>query len=199
MRSIHVFAAAALVLMTLVGCSGPTHSDEDNEARGVIDADAINWSQLKPAVDEMLGEISRINAQGWPSQVPMTPDAPHRAQLRIHTIQNRTRSRLDVQLYKNMLLNALVKQGIVYVVGDAHDHAAVSGEREYTAKGGTTQDLQADEDTTGLVLQGEISDAVIDQADVKQHDFQFNLRLIETKKNRILAVSNTEFRRKKAR
>ena len=42
-------------------------------------------------------------------------------------------------------------------------------------------------------------DAVIDQGDVRQHDFQFNLRLIDTKKNRVLAVSDTEFRKIKER
>ncbi|MBL4846746.1 MAG: hypothetical protein JKY65_14585 [Planctomycetes bacterium] len=199
MRSIHALTLAALALMTLAGCSGPTHSVEDPEAHGVIDADAIGWNELRPAVDEMLSEIARLNAQGWPSQVVMTPEAPHKPQLRIHTIQNRTRSRLDIQMYKNKLNNALVKQGIVYLVSDAHDHQAVSGERDYSDSGGTTQGIDANEDATGLVLQGEISDSIIDQGDVRQHDFQFNLRLIETTKNRVLAVSDTEFRKKKSR
>lgn len=197
-RSIHVFAALALTA-TFAGCSGPTHSVEDPESYGVIDTDAINWNELRPAVDEMMGEISRLNAQGWPSHVVMTPEPPYKPQLRIHTIQNRTRSRLDVQMYKNKLNNALVKQGIVYLVGDAHDHQAVAGERDYSQSGGTTQNLEGDEDATGLVLQGEIQDSVIDQGDVRQHDFQFNLRLIDTKKNRVLAVSDTEFRKKKVR
>ena len=199
MRSIHILAGAALALTTLAGCSGPTHSDEDNEARGVIDADAIGWAELRPAVEEMLGEIARLNAQGWPKQVSLSPDAPHKPLLRIHTIQNRTRARLDIQMYKNKLMSALVKQGVVTLVGDAHDHQAVSSERDYANSGGTTQNLAADEDATGLVLQGEISDAIIDQTAVRQHDFQFNLRLIETSKNVILAVSDKEIRKKKAR
>lgn len=193
------FLATAFATLSLAGCGGATHSVEDPQEYGVIDADAINWNELRPAVDEMMGEIAKINAQGWPSHVVMTPEPPHKPQVRIHTIQNRTRSRLDVQMYKNKLTNMLVKQGIVYVVSDAHDHAAVAAERDYSASGGTTQDLQGDEDATGLVLQGEIQDAVIDQADVRQHDFQFNLRLYDTRKNRVLAVSDTEFRKAKRR
>jgi peptidoglycan-synthase activator LpoB len=197
-RSIHALAALALTA-TFVGCSGPTHSDEDPEARGVIDADSINWHEIRPAVDDFMAKLSRLNAQGWASHVVMTPEPPHKPQVRIHNIQNRTRVRFDTQILKNKLSNALVEQGVVFLVSDAHDHQAVSGERDYSQSGGTTQNLEGDEDATGLVIQGEIQDATIDQGDVRQHDFQFNLRLIDTRKNRVLAVSDTEFRKKVTR
>ena len=190
--------ACGLALTTLVGCGGPTHRVADPQEYGVVDTDAINWNELRPAVDEMMGEIARLNAQGWPSHVVMTPEAPFKPQLRIHTIQNRTRERLDIQAYKNELMNALVNQGIVYVVGDSRDRAAVGAERDYSDAGNTTQELTGDEDATGLVLQGEIQDFVIDQENARQHDYQFNLRLIDTKKNRILKVTSTKFRKKKS-
>ncbi|MGE0712018.1 MAG: hypothetical protein AB7N76_31305 [Planctomycetota bacterium] len=190
---------AGAALLAAVGCSGPTHTVEDPEGHGVIETDAIGWNELRPAVDHMLEEISKLNAQGWPAYLPMTTDEPRKPQLRIHVIQNRTRERLDVQAYKNKLMNALVKQGIVAVVGDSHDTAATHAERDYSDAGHTTQALQGDEDATGLALQGEIEDFVIDQENVRQHDYQFNLRLLDTKKNRVLAVTDTQFRKKKSR
>jgi hypothetical protein len=186
-------------LLLSLGCGGPTHSVEDPEDHGMIETDGIGWNELRPAVDGMMAEISKLNSQGWPKHVPLTPDAPHKPQLRIHVIENRTRERLDIQAYKNKLMNALVKQGILYVVGDSRDRAAVGAERDYSDSGNTTQDLTGDEDATGLVLQGEIEDFVIDHEDARQHDYQFNLRLIDTKKNRVLAVTDTQFRKKKSR
>lgn len=197
-RSIHAFAALALTA-TFAGCSGPTHTVEDPEDYGVVDEGAINWNEIRPTVDEFLGKIARLNAQGWASYIVMTPEPPHKPQVRIHKIMNRTRVRFDVQMLRNNLSNALVEQGIVFLVGDAHDHEAVSGERDYSQSGGTTQNLEGDEDAVGLVIQGEIQDAKIEQGDVTQHDYQFNLRLIDTRKNRVLAVGNKEFRKKMVR
>ena len=191
-------AAVLLSGALLLGCSGPTNTVEDPEDQGLIETDAIGWNELRPAVDDMLKKISEINAEGWPSYVVMTPEPPTKPVLRIHTIQNRTRERLDIQAYKNELMNALVNQGIVYVVGDSRDRAAVGAERDYSDAGNTTQELTGDEDATGLVLQGEIQDFVIDQENARQHDYQFNLRLIDTKKNRILKVTTTKFRKKKS-
>ncbi|HBP16819.1 MAG TPA: hypothetical protein DEA08_03360 [Planctomycetes bacterium] len=191
-------AAVLLSGALLVGCSGPTNTVEDPEDQGLIETDAIGWNELRPAVDDMLKKISEINAEGWPSHVVMTPETPKKAVLRIHNIQNRTRERLDIQAYKNELMNALVNQGIVYVVGDSRDRAAVGAERDYSDAGNTTQELTGDEDATGLVLQGEIQDFVIDQENARQHDYQFNLRLIDTKKNRVLKVTSTKFRKKKS-
>lgn len=201
MKRILISTAAAFAFATLsAGCSGPTHTVEDPEGQGVIETDAINWRELRPAVDDMLAELSRLNAQGWPKHVVMTPEPPHKAQVRIHTIQNRTRERLDVVGYKNELLNALTKQGIVYVVGDEHDMSALAAERDYAENSGNvTQKNDADEDAVGLVIQGEIVDYVIDQENVKQHDYQFNLRLYDTKKNRMLATTSTKFRKTKRR
>lgn len=190
--------AAVLLSGALVGCSGPTNTVEDPEDQGLIETDAIGWNELRPAVDDMMKKISEINAEGWPSHVVMTPEPPKKPVLRIHNIQNRTRERLDIQAYKNELMNALVNQGIVYVVGDSRDRAAVGAERDYSDAGNTTQELTGDEDATGLVLQGEIQDFVIDQENARQHDYQFNLRLIDTKKNRILKVTSTKFRKKKS-
>ena len=190
--------AAVLLSGALVGCSGPTNTVEDPEDQGLIETDAIGWNELRPAVDDMMKKISEINAEGWPSHVVMTPEPPKKPVLRIHNIQNRTRERLDIQAYKNELMNALVNQGIVYVVGDSRDRAAVGAERDYSDAGNTTQELTGDEDATGLVLQGEIQDFVIDQENARQHDYQFNLRLIDTKKNRILKVTTTKFRKKKS-
>ena len=191
-------AAVLLSGALLLGCSGPTNTVEDPEDQGLIETDAIGWNELRPAVDDMLKKISEINAEGWPSHVVMPPEPPTKPVLRIHTIQNRTRERLDIQAYKNELMNALVNQGIVYVVGDSRDRAAVGAERDYSDAGNTTQELTGDEDATGLVLQGEIQDFVIDQENARQHDYQFNLRLIDTKKNRILKVTSTKFRKKKS-
>jgi len=178
--------------LLFVSCS-PEHTVEDPEDQGLIETDSIGWRELRPAVDDMLQKISQINARGWPSYVKRTEDG--KPQIRVHAIMNRTRERFDTVALKNKLQKALINQGVVYVVSEFRDTDAVEAERDHAASGATTEGLDAAEDVTGIVLKGEIIDMVIDQKNAKQHDYQFNLKLIDTRKSRVLAITDTEVRK----
>ncbi len=189
------FAAAAVVAV-LAGCGGPTHRVADVTEQGLIETDHIGLNEIRPAVEQMCNKVSQRNAQGWASHIRMTQDPPYKPQVRISDIQNRTTQHFDVVTLKNELLNAMVEQGVVYVVGDAGDLAAVNDERDYSQAGMTNETIEyGQEDVVALVLRGEITDDIIRQGSVKQHDYIFSLRLVDTVKNRVEIVTSTKMRK----
>ncbi len=193
-------APAALLSLLLAGCSSTTHRVADVSEQGLVETDHIGLNEIRPAVEAMCDKIAQLNARGWGSHVRVTQDPPHKPQVRMSKIQNRTREHFDVVTLKNELLNAMVEQGVVYVVGDAGDLAAVNDERDYSQAGMTNEELAyGEEDVVALVLRGEITDDVIEQGSVKQHDYIFSLRLIDTVKNRVEAVTSTKLRKVRER
>ena len=196
---LHRAAIVVALPLAIAGCK-TTHRVADVNDQGLIDTDHIGLNEIRPAVDQMCAKISKLNTQGWASHVRITPEPPHRPQVRISSIQNRTREHFDVTTLKNELLNAMVEQEAVYVVGDAGDLAAVNQERDYSQAGMTNETLEyGEEDVVALVLRGEITDDVIDQGDVRQHDYIFSLRLVDTVKNRVIATTSTKMRKVRER
>lgn len=188
----------ALALLA-TGCA-TTHRQADVEEQGLVETDHVGLNEIRPAVDAMCAKISELNAQGWPDHVRMTPEPPHKPQVRISALKNRTRDHFDVVTLKNELLNAMVEEGVVYVVGDAGDLEAVNQERDYSQAGMTNEELQyGQEDVVALVLRGEITDDVIEQGRTKQHDYIFSLRLIDTVKNRVITTTSTKLRKVRER
>lgn len=195
MRSFAAIAASS-VLVALVGCKGPTHRQVDVSEPGLIDVDNIGLNEIRPAVEAMLDRVSKMNLEGWASHIILTEDSPRRPQVRIAGVQNRTNEQFDVVMLENELLNALVNQEVVYVVGGASDLAAVNAERDYSQAGMTNEEIPyGQEDRVALVLVGEITEDVIDQRNVRQHDFVFGLRLVDTVKNRVMATTSTKIRK----
>ncbi len=195
MRSFAAIAAGS-VLLALVGCKGPTHRQVDASEPGLIDVDNIGLNEVRQATEAMLTKVSKLNLEGWANHIILTEDSPKRPQVRIAGVQNRTNEQFDVVMLENELLNALVNQEVVYVVGGASDLAAVNAERDYSQAGMTNEEIPyGQEDRVALVLVGEITEDVIDQRNVRQHDFVFGLRLVDTVKNRVMAVTSTKIRK----
>lgn len=201
MRYRNVLAALLVAgsATTVAGCK-TTHREADIEDKGLIKTDHIGLNEIRPAVDEMNQLISDQTREGWPPHVIMTPDAPHRPQVYIDKIQNRTREHFDVVILRNELINAMTKGNNVYVVGDEGDLEAVNEEREYSQAGMTNEEVpMGQEDVSGLILRGEITDDVIEEGDVKQHDYMFYLRLVDTRKRRIIFTTSTRMRKVRER
>ncbi len=191
-----------LVLLSslLLGCSGTTHRREDINDPGLVEADHVGLFEIREAVQEMCKKISKQNAEGWPSYVETTPEPPRKPQVRITTIHNRTRERFDIQTLKNELENDMNEQGVVWLVANEGALDEVHTEREYTDSGMTNETIEhGQEDATGLILYGEITDDVIEQGDTRQHDFMFYLKLYDTKKSRAVITTKRGFRKVKER
>lgn len=190
--------------LALVGC-GPKHSEADASDRGLTHVDHIGGKEIEEAVRDMAAKIAKKNAEGWPTHIPMSSDARPKPQVRIDDIVNDTTVRVNVQDLKNEMMNMLVEQDVVYVVGyregAGSDADAIMDERAYAASGMVDGDQAAQapemggEDMTGLLLRGEISDDVIVVDGVKQHDYWFSLRLIDTRKGRAVLTTRTKMRR----
>lgn len=193
--------AALLATAALLGC-GTTHTYQDPGDTGLIETDHVGLAEIEPAVKSMCDQIARANLEGWPDHVQKSTDTPPKPQIVIDDIQNRTRVHFDVVTLKNELTNELLRQRVCYVVGNRRDLAAVNSQRSYSESGAVRPDQQLPrgaEDASGLVLIGEITDDVIEQGDVKQHDFIFSLRLQDTVKNRTVAMAHTKFRKVRER
>jgi len=194
MRQAMLFAS-----LLLLGC-GTTHTRKDINDPGLVETDHVGIYEIRGAVDEMCQKIAKITAEGWPSYVVTTPDPPHKPQVRITTIHNRTREKFDIQTLKNELENAMNEQGAVWLVASEGALEEVHTERDYTQSGMTNESIEhGQEDATGLILYGEITDDVIDQGDVRQHDFMFYLKLYDTKKSRAVVTTKRGFRKEKER
>jgi PBP1b-binding outer membrane lipoprotein LpoB len=196
MRYGMIIAACLLML----GCKGTTHTREDINEPGLVETDHVGVYEMRGATKEMCKKIAKQNAEGWPAYVKLTPDAPHKPQVRITKIHNRTREHFDVNMLKNELENDMNEQGVVWMVASEGALDEVVEEREYTASGMTNETIQhGQEDATGLILYGEIIDDVIEQGNVKQHDFIFYLKLYDTRKSRAVITTKRGFRKKKER
>jgi hypothetical protein len=182
-------------LLLLAGCT-TTHTRQDINDPGLVETDHVGLYEIRGAVDEMCKKIAKQNAEGWPSYVLMTPEPPHKPQVRITTIHNRTRERFDIQTLKNELENAMNEQGAVWLVANEGALDEVHTERDYSQSGMTNEEIaHGQEDATGLVLYGEITDDVIEQGGTKQHDFMFYLKLYDTRKSRAVLTTKRGFRK----
>lgn len=193
-------ASLLLALALLAGCAGATTREEDAAQTGVVATDHIGLAELRPAVEALTTEVARLAAAGWEPHVLLTPEPPHRPVVRIDKVQNRTREHYDVELLRGELTNALVEQGAVYVAGSGQDLRAVHDERAYSQSGATAAEIaDGQEDRVALVVRGEVTDDVIEQGGVRQHDYLFSLRLIDTVKDRVVATTSTKLRKVRER
>lgn len=191
---------AVLSSSILMGCAGTTHRREDINDPGLVETDHVGMFEIREAVQEMCKKISKQNAEGWPSYVKMTPEPPHKPQVRITTIHNRTRERFDIQTLKNELENDMNEQGAVWLVASEGALEEVHTERDYTQSGMTNEEIEhGQEDATGLILYGEITDDVIEQGGTRQHDYVFYLKLYDTRKSRVVITTKRGFRKVKER
>lgn len=198
------FGAAALCL-ALLGCGGPTHRRVDAEEEGVVATRHVGMDEIRPAVKDMCDKIAKKNAEGWPAHVKMSNDPVPKPVVAIDALQNRTRNpEFRLEALRNELLNAIVEQDIVYVTqagqGYADDTKSVHDQRDYSQSGMTNEAAgqrieHGQEDATSLVLRGEVVDDVVKGEDVRQHDYIFYLRLVDTTKNRPLITTSTKFRK----
>lgn len=182
--------------LAVVGC-GPRHSEADASDRGMTHVDHVGGKEIEEAVRDMAKKISEKNAKGWDAHIRMSSDTPPKPQLRISDIVNDTSVRVDVQNLKNELTNMLVEQNVCYVINYRERTDAVMDERAYQQATGAAGavDEMGTEDATGLLLEGEISDDVIEIDGTKQHDYWFSLRLVDTVKQRVVLTTRTKMRR----
>lgn len=203
-RQLSLSCAALVAVAGLSGC-GTTQRRADASDPGLVKTSHIGGHEIEEAVRDMAKKISEKNARGWEAHIPMSSDNPPKPQVRVDKIQNRTRVHFDVVNLRNELLNTLVEQEVVYLVGSrdgpGSDSDAVMDERAYAASGMVDADQAAQapemggEDMTGLLLRGEITDDVIEVDGVKQHDYWFSLRLVDTRKGRVVLTTRTKMRK----
>jgi hypothetical protein len=205
-RKLQMIAVGLAAALTVAGC-GATHRRADPNDPGLVKANHLGGEEIRAAVNDMAKKIAEKNAAGWPAHIPMSSDNPPKPQLRIADIVNDTRLHVNVMDLKNDLMNMMVEQNVVYVVGYADgpgsDRDDVMKEREYAASGIVDANQAAQtpelggEDVSGLLLKGEISDDVIEVDGVKQHDYWFSLRLLDTRKGRVVLTTRTALRKMK--
>ena len=206
LRKLQLIAAGLAAVLTVAGC-GATHSRADANDPGLVNAKHIGGDEIRAAVNDMAKKIAEKNAAGWPPHIAMSSDVPPKPQLRIDDIVNDTRLHVDVKNLQNDLMNMLVEQNVVYVVGyregEGSDAEAVMDERAYANSGMVDANQAAQtpemggEDATGLLLRGEISHDVVKQDGAEQHDYWFSLRLLDTKKGRVVITTRTALRKMK--
>ncbi len=193
-------APLLIAIALLAGCASASTREDDAAETGVVATDHIGLAELRPAVEALAAEVARLAAAGWEPHVLLTPEPPHRPVVRIDKVQNRTREHYDLELLRGELTNALVEQGAVYVAGSGKDMAAVHDERAYSQSGATSAEIaDGQEDRVALVVRGEVTDDVIEQDGVRQHDYVFSLRLVDTVKDRVVATTSTELRKVRER
>lgn len=206
LRKLQMIVVGLAAAVTATGC-GTTQRRADPNDPGLVKADHIGGDEIRAAVLDMSKKISEKNAAGWPAHIAMSSDNPPKPQLRIDDIVNDTRLHVDVMNLKNDLMNMLVEQNVVYVVGyregEGSDAEAVMDERAYANSGMVDANQAAQtpemggEDATGLLLRGEISHDKIEVDGVEQHDYWFSLRLLDTKKGRVVLTTRTPLRKTK--
>jgi len=190
-------AIVAALGASALGCKGkPRHRVADSSQQGIIKTDHIGLNEIRPVVAELCAKVSKLNAQGWPGHVLMSPEPPHKPQVRLAKITNKSIQRFDLDTMRSELTDALVEQGALYLAASGDDLEAALEETEYSQSGMTNQELDyASEDVTALVLTCVITDDVLREGEVKQHDYVFSLRLTDTVKRRVVASSKTTIRK----
>ena len=194
---------SGLLLTALVvgaGCAAKKDRRADSKEASVVKAEHIGGDEIELAVKDLCDQLAKKNAKGWPSHIILTEEG--KPQIRVHKLVNKTTERLELEDLRNEIYNALVNQDVVYVVGQKDDVSAVQDEREYS---GAMMGKEVDatkEDTTGFVLQGEITDEYIegennDGDKVRQHTIWFSLRFVDVQKNRIVVTTRTKLRKEK--
>lgn len=189
----------AVLALGLAGC-GSTSRDADPHDRGMIDADHAGMHEIEEAVKDLMAKVDRQTAKGWPAHIKMSTDTPPRPQIRVGNIKNKTRDpSINMVGLRNELLNALANSPSVYVVAsrESGDTEEIMDERAYQNEM-QTADATAEfgtEDSTGLLLLGELTDDVIQNDDARQHDWIFSLRLVDVVKQRVVVTTQKKMRR----
>jgi hypothetical protein len=199
-----MFLSAALVIAVggaLGGCKKQDTITDETQS-GLVDASHIGGREIETAVKDLAGKISEKNAAGWPEHVKMSSDTPPKPVVRIANVTNRTRTHFDLENLKNEIYNTMMEQNVVYFAAQANDLEAVNQERDYSQSGMTDEahGQRVDyghEDAVGLVLVGEITDDKIEVDGTTQYDYWFNLRLVDTVKNRPILTTRTKMRRQR--
>jgi Peptidoglycan-synthase activator LpoB len=185
----------ALAILAIAGCGGPEHSTGDSDDLGIVQTDRIGGDEIEPAVRELCDKISSKSAQGWPGHVLLSDDLQLPV-VRIAAIQNRTPHYFDLVILRNELTHALTTQEAVSVGALYTDLDAIHIAQEYSRSGQTSEEIPVGQaDPVGLVLVGEITDEVVRQGDIKQHDYYFHLRLVDTVGSRVVLTSRTKIRK----
>jgi hypothetical protein len=194
-------AVAALLVAGLVGCKAQSH-DADATDRGLVSVDHVGGHEIEAAVKDLCQKIADRNAKGWPPHIHM--DSYGKPQITIDLLQNRTREHFDTTNLQAELENQITEQDVCSIVNRSTRHnesagqEAVMDERDYSQSGMTGQDQVVEhgqEDASGLVLEGTITDDVMEEDGVKQHDYWFNLKLIDTTKAKDIITTRTKLRR----
>jgi PBP1b-binding outer membrane lipoprotein LpoB len=194
------FLAVALVsAVAFTGCKKQDTITDETES-GLVDASHIGGREIETAVKDLAGKISEKNGMGWPEHIKMSSDNPPKPVVRIANVVNRTRQHFDLENLKNEIYNVMLERDVVYFAAQANDLESVNQERDYSQSGMTNEAAgqrvdYGQEDAVGLVLAGEITDDKIEVDGATQYDYWFNLRLVDTVKNRPILTTRTKMRR----
>lgn len=198
-RSLQMIGLAA-GLVALAGCKGGKQSRVDSKESQVVSAGKVQTDDIEIAVRELCDKVSKHYAQGWPAYIIKTDDG--KPQIRVGFIKNKTTTRFEMEMMRGEIYNALVNQGIFYVVGQSDDSATIEDERDYS---GAQMGKEVDptlEDTNGFVLNCEILSDV-DEGEtesgdtVRQHTYMFDMRFVDVAKKRIVINHRAKLRKQK--